>query len=259
MVDPAPSNPIPDLSYIPSRLKEKSSKPKAPPEDNPDHLEKSKKTEKDTDISKIRAKHAEEQAAQRCVFLSCTPFPAHRCFRSSSRQTEIERMEADIRKLTRRTGGGNDSDDDEPMKKKPKKSYLEEEMAKYTKNRGASGKKGKKKDESDVLDVLSKFRSKLKSVPSLGKDEEGDGMDVDREDGEESKGGEGDPGIEVDDDTGFLGHSFYAPKDNSEEVIKAERDYEVIDPRQRGARAREEERERKAAQKKQDGGRGSRR
>ena len=35
------------------------------------------------------------------------------------------------------------------------------------------------------------------------------------------------------------------PKGNEEEVAKAERDYEVIDPRVRGAKAREEEKARK--------------
>ena len=70
-----------------------------------------------------------------------------------------------------------------------------------------------------------------------------------------------DEGMEVDDDVGFLGHLLHFPKGNEEEVMKAERDYEVIDPRQRGARAREEERERKRAQKAKDpaGGRGYRR
>ena len=48
-----------------------------------------------------------------------------------SRRSEIEKMEAEIRKLTRRAGAGAGSDDeDEPARKKPKKSYLEEEMAK---------------------------------------------------------------------------------------------------------------------------------
>lgn len=162
-------------------------------------------------------------------------------------------MEADIRKLSRR---GHESDE-EPTKKKPKKSYLEEEMSKYTKNRGLHSKKGKRKDESDTLSMLNSFRNKLKST-AFDDDGAEDGMDVD--DSEEKKAeGEEDPGIEVDDDTDFMSHAFHAPKDNMEEVIKAERDYEVIDPRQRGARAREEEKQRKAAAKRQDGGRGFRR
>ena len=170
-------------------------------------------------------------------------------------------MEAEIRKLTRRAGAGSD-DDDEPAQKKPKKSYLEEEMAKYAKNRGLHGKKGKRKDEGDILAALNNFRSKLKSTaladsppPAEESKEFGaPGEDEPKPTGEEE-------GMEVDDDVGFLGHMLHFPKGNEEEVAKAEREYEVIDPRQRGARAKEEERERKRAMKAKDltGGRGYRR
>ncbi|KAJ3491384.1 hypothetical protein NLI96_g740 [Meripilus lineatus] len=196
------------------------------------------------DISTIRAKHAEEQAAQ-----------------STTRQTEIAKMEAEIRKLSRRTGGGGDSDEDRPIKK-VKKSYLEEEMAKYNKGRGAN-KKGKRKDEGDVLAALGTFRSMLQRTAVVPEDE-----DIEMKDAEEKADSEEtpkpstleeDPGIEVDDDIGFLSHALRFPKDNSEEVNKAERDYEVIDPRQRSARAREEERIRKKAHRPKDGGRGYRR
>ncbi len=166
-------------------------------------------------------------------------------------------MEAEIRKLTRRKGEG--SDDDEPEKKKPKKSYLEEETAKYEKGRGLK-KKGKgRKDEGDVLAALNSFRSKLKSTTLEDspppEPEGGDGNgDEPPKNGEEE-------GMEVDDDVGFLGHLLHFPKGNEEETAKAEREYEVIDPRQRGARAREEELERKRALKAKDvtGGRGYRR
>ncbi len=75
----------------------------------------------------------------------------------------------------------------------------------------------------------------------------------------EKVGAEEGAGMEVDDDTGFLSHQLSFPKGNEEEVSKAERDYEVIDPRQRGARAREEEREKRRRMKPKDGGRGARR
>ncbi|KIJ58446.1 hypothetical protein HYDPIDRAFT_119518, partial [Hydnomerulius pinastri MD-312] len=72
--------------------------------------------------------------------------------------------------------------------------------------------------------------------------------------GGEAKAADGeDPGMEVDDDRGFMSHALQFPKDDGEETRKAERDYEVIDPRQRGARAREEERERKRASRGRDG------
>lgn len=175
---------------------------------------------------------------------------------SNSRQTEIEKMEAEIRKLSRKTRG--DDSDDEPARKKAKKSYLEEEMAKYAKSRGVhkKSKDGKRRDEGDVLAALNNFRSKLQE---FAPEAEAEPVREDTSDQAPTAGGEEDPGVEVDDDTGFMSHLLNFPKDNNEEVIKAERDYEVIDPRQRGARAREEERERKKAMRPKDGGRGSRR
>ena len=77
-----------------------------------------------------------------------------------------------------------------------------------------------------------------------------------------AKEGEGtaeEEALEVDNDTEFLSHTLYFPKGNDEEVAKAEREYEVIDPRKRGAQAREEERERKKRIRPRDGGRGYRR
>jgi len=191
----------------------------------------------------------------------------------TEKQAEIQKLEADIRKLSKRTGGkpGEDSDDSDSghtkKKTKPSKSYLEEELAKYSKGRlFASGdgrdKDGKKKrrDESDVLAVLDGFRGKLKdfqpspSLSGLGKDKDPDDMDVD-EPGKEVTAEE--EGLEVDTDRGFLSHLLTFPKGNSEEVDKAEREYEVIDPRQRGARAKQEERDRRNAARGR-GGRGRR-
>jgi peptidyl-prolyl cis-trans isomerase SDCCAG10 len=144
-------------------------------------------------------------------------------------------MEADIRALAKRAGGGEDSDD-ERAAKKPKTSALAAELAKYAGARG--GKKAKKRGgEDDVLGMLSSFRT-----PALASAADG-------ERAEEAVLGAEDAGVEVDDDVGFLGHALQFHKGNEEEVAKAERDYEVIDPRARGARAKEEERERKAADK----------
>ncbi|KAI0825727.1 cyclophilin-like domain-containing protein [Irpex lacteus] len=237
------------LSSLPSgpttSTKKKSSKRQdsPQPEDSaPVSTEVSKSSKKDElDITKIRAQHEKEKSAQ-----------------SSARQSEIEKMEADIRKLTRKARG--DDSDEERSKKKPKKSYLEEEMAKYAKSRNTrpKDKDGKrKKDEGDVLAALSSFRSKLqKAGPEADDDEE---MAEEGEEKAPAATGAEDPGIEVDDDVGFMSHLLHFPKDNSEEVMKAERDYEVIDPRQRGARAKEEERERKRTIRPKDGGRGFRR
>ena len=107
--------------------------------------------------------------------------------------------------------------------------------------------------------MLDGFRGRLKDFQStssaLEKDKDPDEMDVDKEAvGEATPAGEG---LEVDTDRGFLGHLLTFPKDNSEEVNKAEREYEVIDPRQRGARAKQEERDKRNAARGR-GGRGRR-
>lgn len=169
-------------------------------------------------------------------------------------------MEAEIRKLSRKARG--DDSDDEPAKKKPKKSFLEEEMAKYAKSRGVhkKTKDGKRaKGEDDVLAALEGFRSKLKNIEREPEDERPAEENAEAQGAAATTLGEEDPGMEVDDDTGFLGHALHFSKDNTEEVLKAERDYEVIDPRERGAKAKEEAREKRRAVKPRDGGRGSRR
>ena len=152
-------------------------------------------------------------------------------------------MEAEIRKLQRRR---DDSDiEDEASKKKVKKSYLNEELDKYAKGKGLH-KKGKKKDEGDVLAALNSFRGKLQGSIVVDESEPDHAADTEGgEDGEE---------MEVDNDTGFMSHALHFPKDNGEETMKAQRDYEVIDPRERGAKAKEEERERKRAALKAKGG-----
>lgn len=146
-------------------------------------------------------------------------------------------MEAEIRKLQKRQ---DDSDDEDHARKKPKRSYLSEELAKYAKIKGVH-KKGKKRDEGDILAALNSFRGKLRNTMSV--DNEGESENHGAEERAAVEGGE--EGVEVDGDIGFLAHELNFPKDNTEETDKAQRDYEVIDPRQRGAKAREEERERK--------------
>lgn len=146
---------------------------------------------------------------------------------------------------------------------------MQQELDKYAKGRGLQkkGKDGKRKDEDDVIKALNSFRGKLKSNSALtgeGGDDENDGdvdMDQDKDkDKEETTvvGGGEDLGMEVDDDRGFMNHALHFPKDDGEESRKAERDYEVIDPRQRNAKAKEEERERKRAARGRGGGGGGR-
>ena len=156
-------------------------------------------------------------------------------------------MEAEVKRLARQRDGG-DSDEERNVKKAKKRSQLDEELAKYAKGRGVH-RKGNNKDESNVLAVLAGFRSKLQTSVTAKDD------DADRElGGAPGDAGEqaieGEAGIELDNDRGFMGHLLNFPKGNEEEVQKAQREYEVIDPRARGAQARQEERERKQATRK---------
>ena len=127
-------------------------------------------------------------------------------------------------------------------------------MTKYERARGLKAKKsGKKKgnDEDDILAKMSAFRGKLQGS-LVGEDPDPKPsiqLNYDEAPQESS--------VEVDDDTGFMSHVLHFPKDDGEETRKADRDYEVIDPRQRSARAREEERQRKKQIRTRDGGRGS--
>ena len=177
----------------------------------------------------------------------------------SERLAQIEKLEKDIRKMNAKRSGEIDSDEEQKRKKAKQKSALDEEFAKYEKSRGLKGKrdgKGRKtRDEGDVLAKLDAFRGKLRGILP-DEDEEGEVEEKQEED--KAEGGE-ENAVEVDGDTDFLAHRLRFAKDNSEEVLKAERDYEVIDPRQRGARAREEERQRKKHMRPIDGGRGARR
>jgi peptidyl-prolyl cis-trans isomerase SDCCAG10 len=170
-------------------------------------------------------------------------------------------MEAEVKRLARRRDGG-DSEEERRTKKTKNKSQLEEELAKYEKGRGVH-RKGRKKDESEVLAAIAGFRNKLQmSVVARDKDEEPDDWMGDAEPGAQEHATEEDTNtiIEVDSDQGFMGHVLEFPKGNEEEVQKAEREYEVIDPRARGAQAREEElkRKRAAAMKRGRGRRGRR-
>lgn len=170
-------------------------------------------------------------------------------------------MEAEIRKLTRRREGGEDSDEEAERKKvKTQKSYLAEELAMYSKGRGLH-KDGKgRKDEGDVLAAMNKFRGMLQaSSTSTWSANEGEDGDGDGDGDRETKPQEEVGGMEVDNDRGFMNHALHFPKDDGEETRKAERDYEVIDPRQRSARARDEERERKRAARGRGGSGRSRR
>lgn len=165
-------------------------------------------------------------------------------------------MEADIKRLVRKTAGSDSDDDagDAQKKSKTGPSALELERAKYLKRSSVKRKPGdelgkaRRRDESDMIARLEKFKGKLRqrepspppasdSKDSADRDSPGDG-----DEGEEE-------GMDVDDDKDWINHRLNFPKGNEQEVYRAEHDYEVIDPRTRGAAAKQEELDRKRSKK----------
>ncbi|KZV98762.1 cyclophilin-like protein [Exidia glandulosa HHB12029] len=236
LIDSADALPV-SLANAPAVPKQKSTTPSAASSST--RKEPSGKAAAAVDLSSIRVKHAEEQSAE-----------------SKARKAEIERMEADIRKLARRREGSV-SDDERPSKKAKGPSQLEQELSRYAKNRVVvrRDREGKKraKDEGDVLAAMESFRGKLQRAGPEDSPPPEEVKHVDPISAEAILPPPEEEGVEVDDDLGWLGHRLSFPKGNDEEVTKADRDYEVIDPRVRGERARQEERDRKkASARKQD-------
>jgi peptidyl-prolyl cis-trans isomerase SDCCAG10 len=171
-------------------------------------------------------------------------------------------VEAEIRKLTRVRERNSDSESSDGHTSKKKKkdskgpSLIELQNAKYQRGKAAAMKRaGQRRDESDVLQALRNFRGKLQDVKPDSDEEMAESNGSPKEGPQVSGDGE-DAGIEVDDDVDWIKHRLNFANDNTEEINRAEHDYEVIDPRQRGAKAKKEEMERKKGR--QDGGRGYR-
>ena len=80
--------------------------------------------------------------------------------RRSTRQAEIDALEADIRQIARKRAGET-SDDERAVKKPNGPSLLAAELAKYSKGKGKAKKKGK--GEDDVLGVHAKWRAQSRS------------------------------------------------------------------------------------------------
>lgn len=181
---------------------------------------------------------------------------------SERRKAEVAKVEEELRKLTRQRD--SDSDDGKPAKKAKKgPSIIELQNAKYQRGKAAAARRaGKKRDESDVIAALQNFRGKLQRTKGDSGDEEDakmEGVDpegADKAQPDDAEGGE--EGIEVDDDVDWLRHRLHFADDGGAETLRAEHEYEVIDPRMRGAKAKEEEMERKRARKEAHGGRGYR-
>ncbi|KDQ19055.1 hypothetical protein BOTBODRAFT_126914 [Botryobasidium botryosum FD-172 SS1] len=190
--DPSLLPPIPTITQQPEPPKPKERLKNTQHEEKAEKVStKSSSKTSGIDISSIREKHAQEQASG-----------------ETQRRAEIEKMEAEIRKIDRRRLGEDDDDERAPKKHKGP-SVLEQELAKYSKNKSA-GKKGKK-DESDVLAALSSFRGKLQKSFDLPASSRPDDAP------EDGAGGDDDTAeLEIDDDRDWLNHKLYFPKDETE-------------------------------------------
>ncbi|GJJ11376.1 hypothetical protein Clacol_005608 [Clathrus columnatus] len=171
--------------------------------------------------------------------------------KSDRRKDEIAKMEASIRRIAqKRAAPDSESEEETDQMKKQGVSLLQAEISKYktrTVERDREGKK-KRKDESDMLAILNSFKGKLQTVQSDGELEDVNGEEEDATE----------EGQEIDNDRSWLSHRLHFPKDDTAEIERAHRDYEVIDPRNRSARAKEEEAERRRNQRKHRPGHGQR-
>jgi peptidyl-prolyl cis-trans isomerase SDCCAG10 len=110
-------------------------------------------------------------------------------FYRKSVKSEIEKMEEEIRRLTRKRNNESDSEDETARKKAKGPSLLSQELSKYAAGRGRHS-KGKKKDETSLMDAMNSFRGKLKQM-GLGQADEGEKEEVISENKpEETKTGE---------------------------------------------------------------------
>ncbi|ORX35921.1 cyclophilin-like domain-containing protein [Kockovaella imperatae] len=184
------------------------------------------------DIREIRAQHDREKQGD-----------------SAARQAEIKKMQEDLRKLKKKSGQASDSDSDSDAGRRRKKvSYLDEELAKYSKGRGRAAKSGnrrsRKDEEDDLLLEMGRFS---KRVAMAGDDDEGAQEDEDMPEPAQDLsllGGPPNEELEVDDDVGWLKHKLRFVVDEKELTRRAEEEYAVIDPRAKARQlASEEKRE----------------
>jgi peptidyl-prolyl cis-trans isomerase SDCCAG10 len=135
-------------------------------------------------------------------------------------------MQDDLRKLKKRAGDASDSDSDDSETRRKKRragpSYLEQELAKYSRGRGraaakAGNRRGRRDEEDDLLKEMSRFSSKVAQT-------EEDDTEVPDEAGEGTE-----EGLEVDDDVGWMRHRLTFVVDEKELTRRAEEEYSVGD------------------------------
>jgi len=150
-------------------------------------------------------------------------------FDSAARQAEIKRMQDDLRKLKKRAGDASDSDSNPDTRQKRRRagrSYLEQELAKYSAGRGraaarAGNRRGKRDEEDDLLKEMGRFSKKV----ALAEDE-----GVEETEEREETGQVDEEGVEVDDDIGWMRHRLKFIVDEKELTRRAEDEYSVSDP-----------------------------
>jgi peptidyl-prolyl cis-trans isomerase SDCCAG10 len=144
---------------------------------------------------------------------------------SNSRKEDIERMQEDLRMLKKRRGEDSDSDSDTSSTRARRRkgpSYLEQELAKYSKGRGRAAtrhsRKGRRDDDDDLMRDLDMFSKKV-----LQADDDEDSV---KDDGEIDGGADLD-GVEVDNDVGWMKHALKFVHQVSDETRRAEDEYTV--------------------------------
>lgn len=138
-------------------------------------------------------------------------------------------MQDDLRKLKKAAGDDSDSDSDSSEARRKRRkgpSYLEQELAKYSKGKGraaarSGNKRSRRDEEDDLLAELGAF-SKRVIADEAGEDEEdGRAPELGGVDGD------GEEGLEVDDDVGWMKHRLTFVVDEKELTRRAEEEYSV--------------------------------
>lgn len=141
-------------------------------------------------------------------------------------------MQDDLRKLKKRTGGGDDSsdsdseDDGHKRKRRAGPSYLDQELAKYSSNRGraAKSRSSRRAEDEDLLEEMSSFAGRVKTAAR--DDEAGEAPHAAEPSAANGQADEAEP-LEVDDDVGWLSHALKFEKSNADQIRRAEDDYTV--------------------------------
>lgn len=134
-------------------------------------------------------------------------------------------MQEDLRKLKKAAGDDSESDSDSSearRKRRKRSSYLEQELAKYSKGRGraaakAGSKRSRRDEEDDLLAELGAFSKRVAA----------DAGDANEDEERAVVGEEDEEGLEVDDDVGWMKHSLKFMVDEKELTRRAEEEYSV--------------------------------